>query len=248
MIYPLAVAMLSSAFAAAVACQFAARRRPHQLIWALALAMSALASAGYVLALPPTSSALAFRLYYALGALLMPAWLGLGSIFLAAPRRVADLALAALVNVGALGVGAVFSAPLNADALAHLDGGPGTGILEPGAWLPITIALNTFGVLAVAGVAVHSGVQLARRQGSGRLLAANALIAAGDLIVGIAGSMARTGLPELFWATMFAGWLVIFAGFLLTQPAAMPAAGSRPGNGPSSRSPSLAPAERTPVA
>jgi hypothetical protein len=245
-IYPLAVAMLSSAFCAAVLCQYLQRRRPYQLVWSLALLMSALASAAYLLALPPTSSETGFRLYYALGALLMPAWLGLGSIFLVAPRRAAEITLAALVNIGALGAGAVFAAPIDRAGLAQLNGGPGTGVLEAGAWLPITIVLNTFGVAAVVGVAIYSGLQLARRKGSRQLLLATVLIAAGDLVVGIAGSMARTGLPGLFWATMFAGWIVIFAGFVLTQPAT--ATGSRPDNGRNSPALSPAPAERTPVA
>ncbi|MFI5269531.1 MAG: hypothetical protein ACHQ7M_19310, partial [Chloroflexota bacterium] len=217
-----------------------------QLVWMVALLMSTLASALYVLALPPQSSQLAFRGYYVLGGLLMPAWLGLGSIYLVAPRRIADLSLAGLVNVGALGAGAVFSASVDPGALERLNGGPGSGVLEPGPWLPITILLNTCGVLAVVGVAIYSAVRLRQRRGSGQLVTANALIALGDLVVGVAGSMARTGRPELFWVTMLAGWVVIFVGFLLTQP--VPTADSRPGNGPRSQPRLAAPAGRTPVA
>jgi hypothetical protein len=228
--YPLAVALVSAAFAGMVLQQYVARRRPHQLIWAIALLMSALGSGAYVLALPPGSSPTAFRIYYALGGMLMPAWLGLGSIFLAAPRRLADAALAFLVNASALGLGALLVADLDQNQLAVLNGGPGTRLVETGPWLPITILLNTLGVVAVVGVAVHSAIQLARRKGSARLLTANGLIAAGVIIVGIAGSLARTGLPQLFWVTMLAGWIVIFAGFLTAS------AGSRPGNGLSSRS------------
>jgi hypothetical protein len=246
MLYPLAVAVVSAAFAAAVARQYSRRRRPYQLVWLVALAMSALASAIYVLALPPRSSDLAFRVYYVLGGLLMPAWLGLGSVYLVAPRRVADLSLAALVNAGALGAGAVFSAGIDSGALARLNGGPGTGVLEPGLWLPLTILLNTSGVLAVVGVAVYSAARLGRRRGSGRLVTANALIAIGDLVVGVAGSMARTGRPELFWVTMLAGWVVIFVGFLLTQPASV--TDSRPDSDQRSQSRLAAPAGRTPTA
>ncbi len=235
MVYPLAVAEVSAVFAGIVLWQFAQRRRAYQLIWAVALLMSALASGGYVLALPPQSSDAGFRIYYALGAVLMPAFLGLGSIFLVAPRRAADATLAALVNVGALGAGAVLTAPLNGQALAQLNGGPGTGVLEPGIWLPITIVLNTFGVVAVVGVAIYSAI---RRRST---LLANALIAAGDLVIGVAGSMARTGLPQLFWVTMLAGWVIIFVGFLA-------ATGSRPDSGPSSQPVWAAPVERTPVA
>lgn len=233
-------------FAAAVLRQYLQRRRVYQLVWLIALLMSCLASAVYVLALPPRSSELAFRIYYVFGGLLMPAWLGMGSVYLVAPRRLADFGLAALINLGALGAGAVFSAGIDPAALEALNGGPGTGVLTPGPWLPLTIVLNTCGVLAVVGVAVYSGVRVVQRRGSGRLLAANVLIAAGDLVVGVAGSMARTGRPELFWVTMLAGWVVIFGGFLLTQRAVR--TGSRPDTGQSTPWPRAVPSGRTPVA
>lgn len=222
MIYPLAVALVSAIFAGMVLQQYIGRRRAHQLAWTIALLMSTVAAGAYVLALPPTSSEAGFRVYYALGAMLMPAWLGLGSVYLAAPRRLADGALAFLINAGALGIGALFIAPISREALTALNGGPGTGVIEPGVWLPITIGLNVLGVAAVVGVAIYWGMQVARHKGAGQFLAANVLIAAGDIVVGIAGSMARTGLPQLFWLTMLLGWIAIFAGFLAAS-----AAGSR---------------------
>jgi len=243
-IFPLSVALVSGIFAGMILQQYVARRQAHQLIWTIALLMSAVASAAYVLALPPAGSDVAFRAYYVLGGLLMPAWLGLGSIFLAAPRRLAEGTLAVIVNVGAIGAGAVLTAGIEPGSLVRLNGGPGTGVLEPGIWLPITIALNTFGVLAVVGVAVYSS--LVRKRGPRQLVAANTLIATGAVIVGIAGSMARTGLPQLFWVTMLAGWVIIFVGFMMAQLAGP--TGSRLGSGRNSQPRWAAPAGRTPVA
>ncbi|MBV8083222.1 MAG: hypothetical protein JO247_00260 [Chloroflexi bacterium] len=207
-----------------------------------------MASAAYVLALPPNASAAAFRTYYALGAVLMPAWLGLGSIFLVAPRRFADWCTAILLAGSTLAISSVSNAGLDKAAFAALNGGPGSGILTPGPWLPLTILLNTLGVVAVVGVAIYSATRVVQRQGTGQLLLANVCIAAGDLIVGVAGSMARTGHPELFWATMLAGWIIIFAGFLLTQAQPAASAGSRLDSGLNSPQLSALPAERTPVA
>jgi hypothetical protein len=220
--YPLAVAGLSALFSAALLWQYALRRKPHQLIWMTALLMSSAASMAYVLALPPTANEGAFRAYYALGAVLMPAWLGLGSIYLVAPPQLRQWSLSALMVASALGVGAVMAAPISGQQLARLNGGPGVGVLLAGPWLPLTIVLNTCGVAAVVGVAIYSAARVARRHAPGRLLGANLAIAAGDLIIGAAGSMARTGFPDLFWITMFTGWVVIFAGFLLAsyQPSA----------------------------
>ena len=220
MAYPLAVAAISLLFALATGRQYAARRRPYQLVWTIALGMSAIASIAYLFAHPPGSSAAAFRAYYLFGAALMPAWLGLGSLLLLDLRKAAQWVIATFLAVSALAAGSVLQASIDPARLAALDGGPGTGVLQPGPWLPLTIVLNTAGVTAVVGVAILSGVQVLRRRGTGRVLLANLLIAAGDLMVGIAGSLARTGHPELFWVTMLAGWIVIFVGFLLTvQPA-----------------------------
>jgi len=230
-LYPIAVSALSALFAAVLLGQYIRRRRPYQLIWTLALTMSALASMAYVWALPPTSSPLAFRAYYALGGALMPAWLGLGSVYLVMPQRGAERLAGALTTLSAIAAGAVIAAPLDLAALHGLQGGPGTGILLPGAWLPLTVVLNTLGVAAVVGVAVYSGMLAARRRGDSWLLGSNALIAAGDLVVGAAGAMARTGRPELFWVTMLAGWAIIFAGFMLAGANRRFTPGSRPDTG-----------------
>lgn len=218
MAYPIAVAVISLVFAATVLQQYLSKRKPHQLVWSVALAMSAAAAAAYVFALPPVHSQAGFRAYYWLGALCMPAWLGLGSIYLVAPRKAADRALGFLINASLLGAAAIWAAPVDLPAFSALDGGPGTSVLQPGPWLPLLILLNTLGVAAVVVVAIYSGIRAARRRMPGRLLLANACIAAGDLVIGVAGSMARVGFPGLFWITMSVGWVIIFAGFLLTLP------------------------------
>jgi len=64
-------------------------------------------------------------------------------------------------------------------------------------------------VIAVVGVAAYSGWKLARKQDSiaglrsSRMWWANVLILAGDLLNGIAGSMARfLGIQNTFWLIM----------------------------------------------
>src|SRR5205085_4489802 len=127
-IYPLIVAIVSLAFGVIVLSQWMARRRSQQLIWAIALLMAAAASFAFVGFLAGGSEIL-FRVYYALGALLMAAYLGMGSLYLALSKRAADLILAALVIVSAFGVALILAAPVDAVALRNLQhtSGAGTG-------------------------------------------------------------------------------------------------------------------------
>jgi hypothetical protein len=216
-IYPLIVAIVSLAFGVIVLSQWMARRRSQQLIWAIALLMAAGASFAFVGFLF-NGSELLFRVYYALGALLMAAYLGMGSLYLALSRRVADLILAALVIVSAFGVALILVAPVKVVALHGLQhtSGAGTGVLKQGPWLLPLIVLNSFGAAAVIGVALYSAYKVLRRQAPVRFAVANVTIAVGTGIVSGAGSAARLGSPNYFWVLMAVGWVVIFAGFLLT--------------------------------
>src|SRR2546423_8927719 len=101
MLYPWVVLVVSAAFGVAVLRQYLQRRRQYQLIWTISLAMAAGASLAYILFLNGGHSELAFRLYYILGALLMPIYLGMGSILVAARSpgavRLARLTLTLLI-------------------------------------------------------------------------------------------------------------------------------------------------------
>ena len=125
-IYPLIVAIVSLVFGLIVLSQWMARRRSQQLIWGIALLMAAGASFAFVGFLS-NGSELLFRVYYALGALLMAAYLGMGSLYLALSRRVADLILAALVIVSAFGVALVLVAPVDIAALHNQQHTSGPG-------------------------------------------------------------------------------------------------------------------------
>jgi hypothetical protein len=215
--YPLFVAVISLAFAVMVLRQWQSRHRPHQLIWGIALTMAAVASLAYAGFLIDGSPAL-FRLYYAFGALMMAAYLGMGSLYLALDRRIANLILVAVTAVSALGLVLIFTSPINSATLHNVEqhGGPGTGVLSSGLWVAPLVVLNIFGAVAVIAVAVFSAVKVLQRQAPTRFAVANVVIAIGTGIISAAGSAARLGSPNSFWVTMAVGWLVIFAGFLMT--------------------------------
>ena len=220
--------VVTGLFAGAVLRQYMRRRRTSQLYWSIALIMAFLATLAYVLMVivGPTSSfgVALFRLYYIFGAALVPAWLGLGSIALVASARVTRVCLIVLVALSLLAVGLISTATIDMSKLSQIAGTPGTGILEPGAWLVTIIILNTLGVLAVVGVALYSAWKLIRRQSSVagiqtiNLLWANVLILVGDLLNAAAGSLARFfGLQSSFWIIQAFGWTVFFAGVLIAS-------------------------------
>lgn len=220
--------LVTGVFATVVLRQYLSRQRSYQLYWSIALSMAFLATLAYVgmIVVQPTSTGgvLLFRSYYALGGAVMPAWLGLGSIALVSKKRVADICFVALSVLSVLAVLLVFLAKVDMAKLHMIAGTPGTGILEPGAWLIMVIVLNTAGVVAVAGVALYSGWKLLRRQKSlagGRtsnILWANIFIFVGAILNGAAGSLARfLEIQNIFWLIMAAGWIVLFVGVVLAS-------------------------------
>jgi hypothetical protein len=220
--------VVTALFAGVVLSQYVRRRRTSQLYWSISLTMAFVATLAYVFMViaGPTSGAgvVLFRVYYFLGAALVSAWLGLGSIALVASARVTRISLIVLSVLSILAIVLISISPLNMSHLSQIAGTAGTGILESGAALAIIPILNVLGVLAVVGVAVYSGWKLARRQSSVagmqtiNLLRANVLILVGDLLNGVAGTLPRAfGLEGSFWIIQTFGWIVFFTGVLLAS-------------------------------
>lgn len=225
------VALLCAAFAASVVRQYVRKRRPHLAYWALSLGLAAIGALGYVCsAVPAGHPVWAFRVYYICGAMAMPAVMGLGSLGLMVRPRVLH-AVAAVVGIAivATAVG-IAAAPAHPAGLRALNGGPGVGVLATGWWLPLMIILNSFGALAVFGVAVWSAVHTLHGHAPRRFLGGNVFLALGILVLSGAGSAARLGWPGAFWATMAVGWVMAFVGYVLLTPipsAAEPSARQR---------------------
>src|SRR4029453_17357432 len=109
---PTVAAAASAAFAAAVLRQYAARRRPYQLAWGIALAVFAVASLALTVGVTAGWTPLSFKLYYLFGAVLNVPWLALGTVLLLGRPSLRRAFMSVLGNtVGALVVvgGAVAS-------------------------------------------------------------------------------------------------------------------------------------------
>jgi hypothetical protein len=216
----LVTALVSLLFMFMLAGQYRQRRKPHQLVWAVAmLFFGAGAGSQFIAALAGWSPSL-YRVWYLCGAILTAAYLGQGTIYLQAGRRRAHIVMAVLLLASAGALLAVWRAPV--DLNAALATGVASGKGMPRYARLMTPFFNIFGTVALVGGAARSSwFFLWSGRSDGRALG-TALIAAGALIVAFGGTLARFSRPEALYLSELLGVVTIFAGFILTsRPGAM---------------------------
>ncbi len=213
LVFPAVVAAVSLVFAVQLYKQYQERRRAHQLLWTLSMVQAFVASVAYILTVALNGHPLFFKIYYIFGALMVAAYLGLGSVYLVASPAVARACAAGVVLFTVLGAAGIIMAPVNVSELVSLNGGAGKGVLEnKGLWLGQLIVMNLFGTFGVVIPALVSALRLSRRQAAPGFARGNILIALGVLVIGGAGSAARLGAGG-FWLTMALGYVIAYAGF-----------------------------------
>lgn len=218
--------ILSLVFTVLVLRQYAARRRMHQLTWGLAIAMWTIGVAAELwVAIQGTWTEIPYRLYYATGALLIPAWLGMGTLFLVLKRQWANQTLMGLVVLSLIGIVLMLVGPID---VSNLQGVPAARVpTKVYPFLPsqlLLIILNTLGALAFIGGALWSAYHFMRMRAMGERAVATALIAVGGLIAAVAHSLGVLEGIELFRISELLALLFIFAGFVLSsRPSTAPA-------------------------
>ncbi|MBI2873043.1 MAG: hypothetical protein HYY00_07660 [Chloroflexi bacterium] len=214
---PLVTALVSLLFFASLVDQQRRRPRPYRLVWALGLLLYFLASAMQTIHELATPNATVLRLWYWAGAMLVPAYLGTGTLYLLAPRRVAHPVMALLAVLTVLGLVLLFTTTLRRP-LSELEGQALTGRgFFPGGVVAITIVLNTYGTVAVVGGALWSAVSFWRRHTMGYRVLSNVLIAAGALVAAAGGTLDRLGIPEPHAVALLLGLVIIYVGFLRSR-------------------------------
>lgn len=203
--------LISAAFAALMARRYAARRRPYQIVWAIGLAMFAIANAAALLARTGGATPLEYQLFYLFGAILNVAWLALGTLFLLTPPIVARWSLLIVLIVSTVAVIAVFSSPV--DLTKAVDTGKG---FETSPFPRILAGIGSgVGSLILFGGAIWSAYGFMRRRQQGRRAFANLLIAAGVAVAAFGGAAAFTGASGFVESTNLVAITLIFIGFLL---------------------------------
>src|SRR5918995_1732571 len=224
---PGVAAAASAAFAAAVLRQYAARGRPHQLAWGIALSMFAVVSlaltAGVVAGWTPFS----FKLYYLFGAILNVPWLALGTVeLLAGPstRRVYVAGLAAFTVLSVVLVALARVAP--ADLSGRL-------LPEGKEFLPVAVRVlavlgNTVGTLVVVGGAVASGLAMRSRRELRPRFEGTLLIALGVLLAASGGVFAFLASSDKLALGLALGASVMYLGFRRASAPVRPPVASGP--------------------
>ncbi|MET0477244.1 MAG: hypothetical protein ABW222_04735 [Actinomycetota bacterium] len=224
---PGVAAAASAAFAVAVLRQYAARRRPYQLAWGIALSMFTVASlaltAGVVAGWTPVS----FKLYYLFGAVLNVPWLALGTVELLAGLAVRRAYLAALAVFTLVSVILVALARVTAADLA------GRLLPEGKEFLPVAVRVlavvgNSVGTLVVVGGAVASGLAMRSRRELRPRFEGTLLIALGVLLAASGGVLAFLASSDKLALGLAVGASVMYLGFRRASTPARPPVASGP--------------------
>ncbi|MGE5139844.1 MAG: hypothetical protein ACM3JD_10300 [Rudaea sp.] len=222
--------LLGVIFAVLVLKQYGQRKKMHQLMWGIAIVLWVIGVAAELLATLNGWSDLSYRAYYASGALLIPAWLGMGTLYLVLKRSWADRILVVLAVLSVLGIVLILVWPIDPAALRT--SGAGEVPLKVFPFLPIQlilIILNTFGAIAFVGGALWSVFRFLQMRSMAERAVATGLIAIGGLIAAGAHSLGVVSGIELFRVSELLALVFIFVGFVLsgrpaTRPAGNPAA------------------------
>ena len=212
--------VVSLIFAVLVLRQYSQRKKMHQLMWGIALVLWALGVGAELAAtLSGSWSDPFYRLYYTTGALLIPAWLGMGTLFLVFHQRWVNWVLVGLAALSVLGIVLIAVWPIDpallkttADHFLPLKVFP---------FFPVQILLiilNTFGTIAFVGGALWSVYKFAQMRSQGERVLATTLIAIGGFIAAGAHSLGVVADIELFRISELLAVIFIFVGFILSTP------------------------------
>ena len=224
---PGVAAAASAAFAVAVLRQYAARRRPYQLAWGIALSMFTVASVALTVGVVAGWTPVSFKLYYLFGAVLNVPWLALGTVELLAGLAVRRAYLAALAVFTLVSVILVALARVTAADLA------GRLLPEGKEFLPVAVRVlavvgNSVGTLVVVGGAVASGLAMRSRRDLRPRFEGTLLIALGVLLAASGGVLAFLASSDKLALGLAVGASVMYLGFRRASTPARPPVASGP--------------------
>lgn len=212
---PFISSVVSFAFAVTVLERYINHhRRPHLLLWGIGMIFYGIS--GLIEGLHGAFgwNPLGFRLWYLFGAILVAAWLGQGTVYLLAQRRLAH-ALMILLGLGSLfAVWRVFGATLDPSLMT---GGELSGhAITSGGVRILTPFFNLYGTIALVGGAIWSAWLFWRKRVLLHRTIGNILIAIGAMSPAFGGAFSRFGLGGALYISELLGAIIMFIGFLRT--------------------------------
>ncbi len=211
---PLVSSIVGLIFAVTVLDQFLARRKPYQLIWAIGLFMYFVSSGTEFWTEAWGLNEVVYRLWYLFGAIMVAAYLGMGTLYLLARRRAAHIIMALLLVASFYAAFRVFTANINLETLNSLQYLSGEAL--PQGVRNLTPYFNGFGTLALVGGAIYSTWVFWRRRIMPHRVVSNVLIALGAILPALGGSLTKLGVSAAIArpSLELVGIIIIFIGFL----------------------------------
>lgn len=208
---PLISTIVSLIFAVLVFIQYLSHKKPYQLIWTLGLIMYAIGTLSEFWTEMWGINQIIYRLWYLFGAILVSAYLGMGTVYLLARRRVAHIVMAILGAASLYATYRVLSASIDLSTMEVLTG---KGIMPEGIRM-MTPFFNSFGTFALVGGALYSAWVFWRRKIMPYRVISNILIAVGAILPAVGGAQLRFGGQiGVFYMLELLGIIIIFIGFL----------------------------------
>lgn len=186
-------------------------------MWALGLVWYAVSTGSQALGYLRGWDIATYRWWYLSGAFYTAAYLGMGSVYLVAPRQIAHVIMATLVLGSGMVAPLVLLGPVDVELLPAAGDTP-TGQAFSSAVRIATPVFNVFGTGALLFGALW-GAWLHGRSPRGL---ANLLIAMGALVPSLASGLTRFGLVAGLALGQLLGVWLILAGFLLAARAGRP--------------------------
>jgi hypothetical protein len=197
--------------------RYLVRRAPHFLFWGIGLAMFGLGSFAEAY-LSFSWSRAVFVSWFLFGAILNPAWIGLGTLYLLVRKSWVHIVSAVLILASLVSTGLMLSATIN-------DGGFQLGtpisqqykaIISPASLnvlLIPTILFGTTGLILLVGGALYSAFLFWRKRVLPNRVLGNVLIAAGALSVGSASELTHLGYGQFLYVGELIAAVLMYIGF-----------------------------------
>jgi hypothetical protein len=199
------------------------RPRPFKLMWSLGLLFYGIAAAAAFAGAMDHWTVLEYKLWYYFGGIMTAAFLGLGSCFLLAPRRVAQGFAAVMIILAVYAAVRIALYPVPADVAAQIASAPFSEVTNvsklpvfPGDLTVVAIVMNITGALWLFGGALWSAWTFIRRRTPGYRVVSMALLALGAIFPSILTGLQRLGYSAAAPLGEFLGAVCLLAGLLIS--------------------------------
>jgi len=214
---PMTSAVVSLVFAALVLRRYLVRRGPHLLLWGIGMVFYAIGGACEAYYGAFGWNALVYRTWYLVGAILVAAWLGQGTVYLLARRRWANVLMVVLGLASVYAAVRVLTATLDPTLMTtsvHTGSELSGHAIVTGGVRMLTPFFNFYGTATLVGGALYSAWIFWRKRVLLHRTLGNILIAVGAMLPAFGGTFSRMGLPSALYLTELLGTVLMFAGFI----------------------------------